>query len=327
MRLIRFVPDRTSFDFVRYRVHAFAVSLALLLVTLGSLLVVGLNLGIDFSGGLLLEVRSTTDFDVAATRAQLQALEVGEVQLQTFGDPRDLLIRVQLPEDQGEAAQQALAELVRRTVGEQLDWRRVEYVGPSVGSELLFDGVVATLLAVAAIAAYVAFRFEWQFGIAALIATFHDVAITVGLYSVAGLEFNMTSVAALLTLAGYSINDTVVVFDRIRENLRRHKRASLAEIINLSVNETLSRTVLTGGSTLLGILALILFGGPTLLGFSFSLGFGIILGTLSSVFVAAALLLYMPPVRKTAPAGEAVAPPADKAAKAALTRPTATVKE
>lgn len=299
MRPLRFVPDKTHFDFVRWRFVAFAVSILLFVVTAGSLAVRGLDLGIDFEGGLLMEVRAEQPVDIAAMRNQLNALDVGAVQLQEFGLPTDMLIRVELPEEGGEAAQQVLVDRIQDELGEDYEYRRIEFVGPSIGSELLMDGLLATGLAVLGIAAYVAFRFEWQFGVSALIATFHDVVLTIGLFSLLGLEFDMTSVAALLTLAGYSINDTVVVFDRMRENLRRRKSADLPTIINLSVNDTLSRTVMTSGTTLLALLALLFLGGSTLFNFSLALFVGIVLGTFSSVFVAASLLLYMPAVGRS----------------------------
>ncbi|HET8726449.1 MAG TPA: protein translocase subunit SecF [Alphaproteobacteria bacterium] len=281
---------------MRWRFVAFAVSLALIVLTIGSLAVRGLNLGIDFEGGLLLEVRADQPVDIGAMRQQLEALDVGAVQLQEFGEPTDMLIRVELPEEGGEDAQQVLVDKIRTSLGEGYEYRRIEFVGPSIGSELLRDGLIATSLAILAIALYVAFRFEWQFGVSALIATLHDVVLTIGLYSALGLEFDMTAIAALLTLAGYSINDTVVVFDRIREMMRRYKSADLKTLINLSVNSTLSRTVLTGGTTLVAILALLFFGGSTLFNFSLALAWGIVIGTISSVFVAGSLLLYMPPV-------------------------------
>ncbi|WP_029011093.1 protein translocase subunit SecF [Azospirillum halopraeferens] len=295
MRLLRLVPDRPNIDFIGKRKIAYAVSILLLLVTLGSLAVQGLNLGIDFAGGILIEAKSDHDIDIAAMRQQLNTANLGAVALQEFGGPRDILIRVQ--QQEGDAANQAAIQTVRGILGGGWEYRRVELVGPTVGAELLRDGIIATVLAVLAITAYVAFRFEWQFGVAALITTAHDVVVTLGLYTLFGLEFNLTSVAALLTLAGYSINDTVVVFDRIREMMRRYKQLDLKSVINEAVNQTLSRTVLTSGSTLLAILPLLLFGGSALFDFTLALAFGILLGTFSSVYVGAALLLHMPAIR------------------------------
>lgn len=302
MRPIRFVPDVTHIDFMRYRWWAYGVSILLAVVTIGSLLVAGLNLGIDFRGGILMEVRAPQALNLAQLRGQLDALELGEVTVQSIDLPTDALIRIQQPEG-GEGAAAEVTRLVQETLGETYEFRRTELVGPTVGDELMWDGIVATVLAVAGIGLYVAFRFEWQFGVSALAGTLWDVWVTVGLYSVLNLEFNLNSVAALLTLAGYSVNDKVVVFDRIRENLRRRKSADLSTIINESVNQTLSRTVLTGGTTLLTVLSLMIFGGSTLFDFSLALFWGIVVGTLSSIFVAAPMLLHLPPVRRigTAP--------------------------
>lgn len=296
MRLLRLVPENTNIDFVAKRRLAFAFSLVLLLATLASLVVQGLNLGIDFRGGILIEAQAPEPVDVGKLRSQLGTLDLGEVQLQEFGSPRDILIRIQQQEG-GETGQRDAIEQVRALLGDTYEYRRVELVGPKVGDELLRDGLLATALAIIGITLYVAFRFEWQFGVAALVATFHDVVVTVGLYSVLGLDFDLTAVAALLTLAGYSINDTVVVFDRIREILRKHKSADLPTVINMAVNQTLSRTVLTSGTTLIAILPLLIFGGSTLANFTVALTWGIVLGTFSSVFVAASLLLYMKPLR------------------------------
>lgn len=296
MRTLRFIPDNTKIDFVSKRVAAFAFSFLLFAATLGSLAVQGLNLGIDFAGGILIEAQARSPIDVGALRSKLHDLNVGAVELQQFGSPNDVLIRVAQQEG-GEAANRQAIQKVRDSLGSEFEYRRVELVGPKVGSELLRDGMIATALAIIGITLYVAFRFEWQFGIAALIATFHDVITTMGVYSVFQIEFDLTSVAALLTLAGYSINDTVVVFDRIREVLRRSKSADMKTIINESVNATLSRTILTSMTTQLAILPMLVFGGSALFNFTIALTYGIVLGTYSSIFVAASILLYLKPLR------------------------------
>jgi preprotein translocase SecF subunit len=200
-------------------------------------------------------------------------------------------------QDGGEDAQNKAIAKVRESMGTTYEYRRVEVVGPRVGEELRHAAILALGLAMLMIGCYVAFRFEWQFGVAAVIATFHDVFVTVGLYAALHLEFDLTAVAALLTLAGYSLNDTVVVFDRIRENLRKNKNATLKSIINDAVNQTLARTLMTSLTTLLAIVPLTLFGGPALHGFSVAITWGIVVGTFSSIYVAAALLLYMKPLR------------------------------
>lgn len=291
------VRPNTNFDFVGNRWWAFGVTIALLVITAGSLAWHGLNLGIDFKGGILMEAKAAQAVDIGGLRHTLETLHLGEISLQEFGSPTDILIRVQR-QDGDETAQNAAIAKIRTTMGAGYEYRRVEVVGPTVGAELFRAGMLATFLAISAISLYVAFRFEWQFGLAAMIATLHDVIVTVGLFSVLQLDFNLTAVAALLTLAGYSINDTVVVFDRIRETLRRHKSTDLRTVINDSVNQTLSRTVMTGGMTLLALFPLVLFGGQSMLNFSLALTWGILVGTYSSIYVAAALLIYMPPLRQ-----------------------------
>ena len=270
----------------------FAISALMIVASIVLFAVKGLNYGIDFRGGILLDVRSEGPADLAAMRAKLSTLGLGEVGLQQFGAPDTFLIRLQ-KQDGGEAAQQAAVAKVREALGPGLDYRRVEVVGPQVSRELLRDGMYALVAALLAIMVYVWFRFEWQFGVAAVIAELHDILTTVGLFALLGLEFNLTTVAALLTLAGYSINDTVVVFDRVRENLRKYKSMSLRGLLDLSVNQTLSRTIMTSATTMLAVLALYFFGGEVLHGFSVAMIWGILAGTYSSIFVAAALLLYM----------------------------------
>lgn len=303
MRPVRIIPEGTRIDFVAWRMPAFAITGLMILVTLVSLFWPGLNFGIDFRGGILIEARAERPVEIASLRERLGGLGLGGVSLQEFGSPRDVLIRVPLQEG-GEAANNAAVQSVRAELGNAFEYRRVELVGPTVGAELLQAGTIATVLAVLAIAAYVAFRFEWQFGVAALIATFHDVFVTIGLFAVLQLEFDLTAVAALLTLAGYSINDTVVTFDRMRENLRRSKTMSLPDVINLSVNQMLSRTFMTSFTTFIAILPLLIFGGSTLMNFTWALTFGILVGTFSSIYVAASILLYLPPIRRTDPAAE-----------------------
>ena len=299
-RPLNLIPHDTKIDFVAKRWWGFSLTILLSLVTLGSLFVNGLNLGIDFKGGILIEAKSQQVVNVSELRDLLGSLNLGEVSLQEFGSPNDILIRIQRQEG-GEEVQQKAIQLVREKMGPSYDYRRVEVVGPTVGEELFTAGLLATIFAILAIALYVAFRFEWQFGVAAFASTIHDVFVTVGLYSILQLDFNLTAIAALLTLAGYSINDTVVVFDRIRETMRRHKANNLKDVINDSVNQTLSRTLMTAGTTLLALLPLVFMGGPTLINFSLALTWGILVGTYSSIYVAAALLLYMPPLRRIDP--------------------------
>ncbi|MGE3770906.1 MAG: protein translocase subunit SecF [Bdellovibrionales bacterium] len=297
---IQFIKEATHIDFVSQRWPAFIVTGLLFIVTIVSLATVGLNLGIDFKGGIVLEVKAPQAVDTAALRQQMEALKLGDIEIQQFGAPDNVLIRLQR-QPGGEEAQTAATTLVRNTLGDSYEYRRVEVVGPRVGDELFNAGIFATIIAMLMIGIYVTVRFEWQFGLAALFATFHDAFVTMGLFSILQLDFNLTAVAAILTLAGYSINDTVVVFDRIRENLRRNKSHDLKQVINDAVNQTLARTIMTAGTTLLALLPLVLFGGPSLLNFSLALTFGIVIGTFSSIYVAAALLLYMKPLKQLSP--------------------------
>lgn len=297
MRLLRIVPENTRFDFMGWRRLAFGFTLALSLLSVASLAVRGLNLGLDFQGGVLVEARAVAPIDLGELRARIATQRPGEFSLQTFGGDRDVLIRVHQPPKDSASTGRAV-ESIRTALGTGFEIRRTDFIGPQVSHDLLINGVTASVLAVALIAVYVWFRFEWQFGVAALLTTLHDVVATFGLFSVLGLEFDLTVVAAILTVAGYSINDTVVVFDRVRENLRRYKTAELSEIVNLSVNQTLSRTVLTSGTTMLAVLSLLTMGGPVLRNFSAALAWGIVIGTYSSIFVASSLLLSMPPVRE-----------------------------
>lgn len=297
LRAYNFIPHDTKIDFVAKRWFGFGLTILLTLATIVSLSINGLNLGIDFKGGILIEAKSEQNIDLASLRKDLNALNLGEITLQEFGSPKDLLIRVQR-QDGGEKAQQSAVKIVRDALGEGYEYRRVEVVGPTIGKELFHGGIMATFFAILAIAVYVGIRFEWQFGVAAFTSTIHDVFVTIGLYSVLQLDFNLTAVAALLTLAGYSINDTVVVFDRIRERMRRHKANDIRTVINDSVNQTLSRTLITGGTTLLALLPLVFMGGQTLLNFSLALTWGIVIGTYSSIYVASSLLLYMPPLQR-----------------------------
>ncbi|CAA7623540.1 Protein translocase subunit SecF [Candidatus Terasakiella magnetica] len=294
MRLIeRLLPHNTKYDFIRYRLVAFGITAFLIIGSFVSIAVKGFNFGIDFAGGILVEAQSTSGpADLHAMRTTLGGLNLGEVSLQEFGTTgRDIMIRVQRQEGAEKAQMDALAK-VKDALGSGYSYRRVEIVGPKVGGELVRDGVLAVVLSLAAIAFYVWFRFEWQFGIGALVSTFHDVITTFGLFSITGLEFNLTTVAAILTIAGYSVNDTVVEYDRVRENLRKYKSMSLYDLLNLAVNETLARTILTVSTVFVTVLALLFFGGEVLRGFSIAMLWGLIIGTYSSIYVAMPMLVY-----------------------------------
>ena len=293
--VIRRIP---KIDFMRWHLHGFVFSGLLTVLTVVLFLTPGLNYGIDFLGGTLIEARMTTGpANLAEMRAKLDALNLGEVSLQEFGSPSDVLIRM-AQQPGGDAAQMKAIQAVREVLGPGVEYRRQEVVGPSVGSELIRAGILATVLSLAAIAVYVWFRFEWQFGIGAMVATFHDVTSTVGLFALLQLEFNLTILAAVLTLAGYSINDTVVIYDRMRENMRKYRTMPFRDLINLSLNETLARTILTVTTTTLAVLALLVFGGQVLRGFSIALLWGMFIGTYSSLFIAAPLIYYIQPNRR-----------------------------
>jgi preprotein translocase SecF subunit len=257
----------------------------------------GLNFGIDFQGGILIEVRVPAQAaDLGAMRATLESLRLGEVALQEFGEPSDVLIRIER-QPGGEEAQLAAVERVKAALAERLgddiSYRRVEFVGPKVSGDLFWAGTQAVVYALIAILAYIWFRFEWQFAIGAIVTLIHDVVLTLGIFSLLGLEFNLTTLAALLTIVGYSLNDTVVIYDRVRENLRRYKSMALPELIDRSVNETLARTVMTSLTTLLALIALFAFGGPVIQGFTFAMIWGVLVGTYSTIYIASPLLLHL----------------------------------
>lgn len=308
MRFFRLVPENTHIEFVRYQWWAYLFSGALVLMTLIMVPLHGLNLGIDFRGGILVEVRMPgEEADLAAMRSTLGGVGLGQVQLQEFGAPTDVLIRVERQAGD-EAAQQAAVGAIRSALdqefGEGISYRRVEFVGPTVSQDLLWAGTQAVIYAVIAILAYVWFRFEWHFAVGAVAALVHDAVTTIGLFSLFWLEFNLATVAALLTIVGYSLNDTVVIYDRVRENLRRYKTMPLPELMDRSINDTLARTLMTAVTTLLALAALAFFGGPVIRDFVIAMIWGVIIGTYSTVYVATPMLVHLGLRR------EAVAPPA-----------------
>lgn len=293
MARLTIIPDNTKIDFVGNRILAFAIDGILLVAAVLSLWFQGLNLGIDFTGGVVIEATSSKPINFDEVREKLVELGFKDPAVQQFGDVKNLLIRIKPTAEIAGKEQEAAAQ-IRASLGKEYTINRVEAVGPKVSGELFQSGILATTLGVLMIGIYVAFRFEWQFGIAAVLSTAHDVFVAVGLYSLLQFDFNLTSVAALLLLAGYSVNDTVVVFDRIRENRRLFKRMPFGDIINLSTNQTLSRTFLTSFTTALSVIPLLLFGGEALFGFAATILWGIVIGTYSSVFVASCVLLYLP---------------------------------
>ena len=292
MRLVSLVPVGTKVNFLRFRQIGMGLSLVLCLASAVLFTTKGLNYGIDFQGGILIEVRTSGPANIGQIRGQISKLELGNIEIQEFGKPTDVLIRVER-QPGGAKEQNKAVEKVKSTLGSDVDYRRIEFVGPKVSGELVEAGITAVLLALAAMLLYIWFRFEWQFGVGAVVALVHDVLLTIGVFSILGLEFNLSTVAAILTIAGYSINDTVVVYDRVRENLRKYKVMELIELLNLSLNDTLSRTLLTSITTLLALFILYFFGGEVLKGFSFALIWGVLIGTYSSLMVATPLLIQM----------------------------------
>ena len=292
---LRIVPDDTHFDFTRFRRISFPISAALSIVAIVLFFTHGLNFGIDFRGGTLLEVQSKSGAtDIAAMRAKLGALGLGEVQLQQIGSAQtDVLIRV-AEQPGGDKAQQEAVTKVRGALGDSVEYRRVEVVGPRVSGELLAYGMLGLMLAIFAILVYLWFRFEWQFALGAMIANVHDIVLTIGFMSISQVDFDLTSIAALLTILGYSLNDTVVIYDRIREMLRRYKKMPMPQLLNESINSTLSRSIITHVTVTLALLALLLFGGHAIHSFTAVMMFGVVLvGTYTSIFIAAPILIYL----------------------------------
>ena len=291
---LRIVPDNTHFDFTQFRRISFPISATLSILAITLFFTHGLNFGIDFKGGTLLEVRAKSGVaDIAAMRATLSTLGLGDVQLQQFGGPEEVLIRV-AEQPGGDAAQQAAVGKVRGALGDSVDYRRVEVVGPRVSGELLAYGMLGLMLAIVAILIYLWFRFEWQFALGAMIANVHDIVLTIGFMSISQVDFDLTSIAALLTILGYSLNDTVVIYDRIREMLRRYKKMPMPQLLNESINSTLSRSIITHVTVTLALLALLLFGGQAIHSFTAVMMFGVVLvGTYTSIFIAAPILIYL----------------------------------
>lgn len=287
---LKLIPDNPNVPFIGLRKIFYVASTLLVLVSIGLFMTKGMKYGIDFTGGIMIEVKTAEPGRIGIMREQLKGLGLGSVELQEFGAPDNIMIRIQA-QDGGEEAQQAAVKVVKQALGDGIEYRRTELVGPKVSDELFYSGLYAMSLAILAILVYVWFRFEWQFGLSAVVALTHDVISTIGVFSLIQHEFNLATVAAVLTIAGYSINDTVVVFDRVRENLRKYKTMPMEELLNKSNNETLTRTTMTSFTTLLALFALYAFGGEVIQDFAFAMIWGIVIGTYSSIFVAVPLLL------------------------------------
>ncbi len=317
MALLRLVPDNTKFRFMWFRKISFPLSVVLVIGSLALFFMVGLNYGIDFKGGTLIEMKTDGPADIGAIRSELGTLNLGDVQVQQFGAEDEVLVRVE-EQPGGELAQQAVVAKVRTSFADNnVEFRRVEVVGPRVSGELARAGAIAVAAALFAILVYIWFRFEWQFAVGAILTTANDVIVTVGLFVILQLDFSLSSIAAVLTIIGYSLNDTVVVYDRIRENLRKYKKLPLTDVLDKSINETLSRTTLTSVTTLLALISLWVFGGEVIRSFTLAMIFGIVIGTYSSIFLAAPFLILFKLRRDNkTPDGED-APEGDADAKAA----------
>jgi len=291
---LRVVPDDTTLHFMDLRRFSFPISAVLSILAITLYFTHGLNFGIDFKGGTLLEIQEKSGpADLAKLRSDLGKLDLGDVQLQQFGGPANVLIRI-AEQPGGDAAQQAAVQKVRATLGDTVEYRRVEVVGPRVSGELLAYGTLGLMLAIVGILLYLWFRFEWQFALGAMVANVHDIVLTIGFMSITQIDFDLTSIAALLTILGYSLNDTVVIYDRIRELLRRYKKMPMEDLLNQSVNSTLSRSIITHVTVTLALLALLLFGGKAIHSFAATMMFGVVLvGTYTSIFIAAPMLIYL----------------------------------
>ncbi len=313
---LKLIPDDTHIQFTRMRVAALAFSAALIVGSFVALFEVGLNFGVDFRGGVTIEFTDNEPIDIGKVRSVVSALGLGDVKVQTIQDFADteeavvVFIEQQDAETEtseggqdnsaatgvvGDVAQQDAAmqvqEALKALLGDDIEFRKIDVVGPTVSGELIQKGAIAVVLAIGMMLIYIWLRFEWQFSLGAIVALIHDVIITLGMFSVTRLEFNLAIIAAILTIVGYSMNDTVVVYDRVRENLRKYKKKDLAELLDLSINDTLSRTVMTSVTTLLALASLAVFGGEVLRGFTMAMIWGIVIGTYSSIFVASPFLL------------------------------------
>jgi len=294
--VLRLISDNTSIKFIKLKLVTFSISAILSIASILAVCFIGLNLGIDFKGGILLEVRTSSNISISNIRNEISDLNIGEISIQEFGKDSDYLIRIERQEG-SDSAQQIAVEAIKASLdkafAKDIEYRRLEYVGPTVSKDLVSDGVMAIIFAIIAMLAYIWFRFELPFALGAIVALMHDIILTMGLFALLGLEFNLATVAAILLIIGYSMNDTVVVYDRIRENLRKFKKMNLNDLLDKSINETLSRTINTTVTTILALGALYLFGGQIIADFAFAMLWGIVVGTYSSIFIASTILVYV----------------------------------
>ncbi len=290
MPILRIIKNDTKINFMRIKKITLFISAILFLFSLSLIFFKGLNLGIDFTGGTLIEARFKENIDLNNLRTKMNKLDLGEVQLQTIGNENDIIFRVQDKKNN----QAKTIEIIKKSLSdESVDYRRTEFVGPKVGGELVEAGIIAVIFSLIGILIYIWVRFQWNFALGAIIALVHDVILTLGFFSILQFEFNLATVAAVLTIAGYSINDTVVIYDRIRESMRKYKQITFDEVINLSLNGTLSRTLMTSLTTLLALIALFIFGGIVISSFIVALIWGVFIGTYSSLYIASPLLTYL----------------------------------
>ena len=293
LKPIKFIKFDTHINFLSKMATFLTISIMLVILSIGTIFFKGLNFGIDFNGGTIIEVqKSIGNADVSEMRERLSSLDIGNTQLQEFGKETDLLIRVEQNSDQ-EGSQQAIIKKITETIQSDYEIRRIEVVGPKVSGELIQKGITAVIASIVCVLIYIWFRFEWQFGVGAIVALIHDIIITIGVFSLFQLEFNLSIIAALLTIVGYSLNDTVVIYDRIREELRKYKKMPILELINQALNLTLSRTLMTSITTLIALLSLYLFGGEVIKGFTFAMIWGVLIGTYSSIFIASPVLIKL----------------------------------
>lgn len=311
---IRFIPDDTKIPFMRLSRFGFFLSGILCVASVLAFVFIGLAYGVDFKGGTVLVIRTEQPANLDELRSTINGLGFGDAELQEFGSPREVQIRLPIVEG-GDAAQQAVIAKIKETLGPSVEYLSVDVVGPKVSSELTQQGIMAVVVAIFGILIYIWFRFEWQFCLGTVVSILHDVMLSIGLFCIIGLEFNLQIIAAILTIIGYSLNDTVVVFDRIREFMRKYKQMPFADLIDFSINSVLPRTLITSVSTLLALAALYIFGGEVLRGFTFAMIWGVLIGTYSSIFIAAPILILLGAKR------EAMSKAADPKLQAAAARP------
>ena len=293
MKLLRLAPENTKFGFMRFRRVSYPLSATLSIISVVMFLFVGMNYGIDFAGGTQVDMRAKSgEAHLAELRATAESLGLGPVEVQRIGGEADVILKLNV-QPGGDQGQQAAIAKLREAFSADYEFRSVDLVGPTVSSELVQSGTLGVVVAIIAVLTYLWFRFEWQFAVGAIIGTMHDLLLTVGFFCVTQLEFNQTSIAAILTIVGYSLNETVVVLDRIREVMRKYKRLSTAEIIDMSVNAVLPRTIMTATTVFLALLALFFLGGHVIRSFSAAMIWGIFVATYSSIFICSPMLIYM----------------------------------